>query len=83
MKETSCTVIEQIRFLSTAFLRSEFKFENIYSGVKFCEENVCGNSFCVNIFMQIAEKIAKIKTRKNLVPHSIPIINCVTLSLLD
>ena len=29
-------VIEQTRFLSTAFLCSEFKLENIYSGVNFC-----------------------------------------------
>ena len=29
-------VIKQTRFLSTVFLCSEFKLENIYSGVNFC-----------------------------------------------
>ena len=39
MKETSYTIIEQTRILSTAhFLCSEFKLENIYSGVNFCGE---------------------------------------------
>ena len=33
-------VIEQTRFLSTVFLCSEFRIENIYSGV-----NVCGNFY--------------------------------------
>ena len=35
-------VIEQTRFLSTVFLCSEFKLENIYSGLNFCGKNVCG-----------------------------------------
>ena len=35
--------IEQTQFLSTVFLRSEFKLENIYSGVKCCGKNVCGS----------------------------------------
>ena len=39
-------VIEQTRFLSTVFLCSEFKLENIYSLVNFCGKNVCGN-FCL------------------------------------
>ena len=38
-------VIEQTRFLSTVFLCSEFKLENIYSGVNFCRKNVCGNFY--------------------------------------
>ena len=38
-------VIEQTRFLSTVFLCSEFKLENIYSGVNFCGKNVCGNFY--------------------------------------
>ena len=54
-------VIEQTRFLSPVFLGSEFKLENSYSGVNFC-----GNSF-----LQMAEKIAKSRTRNNLVPHGI------------
>ena len=36
-------VIEQTRFLSIAFLCSEFMLENIYSGANFCGKNVCGN----------------------------------------
>ena len=35
--------IEQTQFLSTVFLCSEFKLENIYSGVKCCGKNVCSN----------------------------------------
>ena len=38
-------VIEQTRFLSTVFLCSEFKLENIYSGLNFCGKNVCGNIY--------------------------------------
>ena len=38
-------MIEQTRFLSTLFLCSEFKLENIYSGVTFCGKNVCGNFY--------------------------------------
>ena len=35
--------IEQTQFLSTVYLCSEFKLENIYSGVKCCGKNVCGS----------------------------------------
>ena len=35
--------IEQTQLLRTVFLCSEFKLENIYSGVKCCGKNVCGN----------------------------------------
>ena len=39
-------VIEQTRFLSTVLLYSEFKLENIYSGVNLCRENnVPGNFY--------------------------------------
>ena len=38
-------MIEQTRFLSTVFLCSEFKLENIYSEVNFCGKNVCGNFY--------------------------------------
>ena len=60
-------MIEQTRFLSTVFLGSEFKLENIYSGVNFCEKNVCGN-----LLLCIAgktAKIAKIRTRQKFLPH--------------
>ena len=36
-------MIEQTRFLSTAFLCSELKLEYIYSGINFCGKNACGN----------------------------------------
>ena len=38
-------VIEKTRFLSTAFLCSEFKLENIHSGVHFCGKNVRSNFY--------------------------------------
>ena len=44
-------VIEQTRFLSTVFLCSEFKLENIYAGVNFGGKNCCGN-----LFLRIVEK---------------------------
>ena len=36
---------EQTRFLSAVFLCSEFKLENIYSGVNFRGKNVCSNFY--------------------------------------
>ena len=45
---------EQTRFLSSAFLCSELKLENIHSGVNFL-----GKMFAV-IFLRIAGKIAQI-----------------------
>ena len=38
-------MIEQTQFLSTVFLCSEFKLENIHSGVNFCGKSVCGNFY--------------------------------------
>ena len=38
-------MIEQTRFLSTAFLCSEFNLENIHSGVNFCGKNVRSNFY--------------------------------------
>ena len=38
-------MIEQKRFLSTVFLCSEFKLQNVYSGVNFCGKSVCGNFY--------------------------------------
>ena len=56
---------EQTRFLSSAFLCSELKLENIHSGVNFW-----GKMFAV-IFLRIAGKIAqiaKVRTGKNSCP---------------
>ena len=49
-------LIEQKRFLST-FLFSEFKLENIYSGVNLPFPAIL---FCGNLFLRIAGKIVKI-----------------------
>ena len=38
-------VIEQAWFLSTVYLCSKFKLENIYSGVNVCGKNVCSNFY--------------------------------------
>ena len=38
-------MIEQKRFLSTVFLCSEFKLQNVYSGVNFCGKSVSGNFY--------------------------------------
>ena len=50
------------------FLCSEFKLENIYSGVIFCGK-ICAIIFiCGNLFFRVAGKTAKsqkIRTRKN------------------
>ena len=68
-------VIEQTRFLSTVFLCSEFKLENIYSGVNFAGKMflvtfICGNLFS-RIFCWKNSENAKMRTRKNFVPHGI------------
>ena len=68
-------MIEQTRFLSTVFLCSEFKLENIYSGVNFCGKNVCGNFYLLELIFADRwknRKNAKIRTRKNFVPHGSP-----------
>ena len=57
-------MIEQTRFLSTVFLCSEFKLENIYSGVNFCGKNVCGNFYLRELIFA-----DRWKDRKNVVPH--------------
>ena len=63
-------MIEQIRFLSTVFLCSKFKLEDTYSAVIFCRKMFSVISFiCGNLFLQVAEKIAKIRTRKKVVPY--------------
>ena len=38
-------MIEQTQFLSTVFLCSEFKLEDIYYRVNFLGKNVCANFF--------------------------------------
>ena len=55
--------IEQTRFLSTVFLCSDFKLENIYSQLNFCTKNVWGIFFFGSLFLPIARKIAKIRTQ--------------------
>ena len=63
-------MIEQTQFLSTVFLCSEFKSEDIYSGVNFLGKNVCANFFFVETnFLGIVEKIVKITARKKFLPH--------------
>ena len=54
-------VIEQTRFLSTVFLCSEFKLENIYSGVNSCVKNVLfeGTFFCGSL--EISQKLEPAK----------------------
>ena len=48
---------------------------NIYSGVNFCGENLCDNfyfrelNFCGSLKKKKTGKIAKIRTRKNFMPH--------------
>ena len=67
-------VIEQTRFLSTVFLCSEFTLKNIYSAVNICRKMWPVTSICGNLFLWIAgktAKIAKIRTRKNFLPHGI------------
>ena len=41
-------VVEQTQFLSTLFFCSEFKLENIYSGVNFCGKSVAVIDFYGN-----------------------------------
>ena len=66
-------MIEQTRFLSTVFLCNELKLVNIYSGANVCGRNVCGIFLGggTTVFLRIAGKSAKIRTRKNFVPHNI------------
>ena len=59
-------MIEQTQFLSTVFLCSEFKLENIYSGVNFCGKNVCGNFYLRELIFA-----DRWKNRKNFALHGI------------
>jgi len=70
-------VIEQTRFLSSVFLCSEFKLENIYSGVNFLGGKMFAvilNTYCGKLFWGIAGKIAKIRTRKKFMPQGIQVL---------
>ena len=62
-------MIEQTRFLSTVFLCSEFKLENIYSGVIFCGKNVCGNFYLQELIF--ADRWKNRKNCKNMNPQKI------------
>ena len=62
-------MIEQTRFLSTVFLCSEFKLENIYSGVNFCGKNVCGNFYLRELIF--ADRWKKTQKSQKLEPAKI------------
>ena len=70
-------MIEQTRFLSTVFLRSESKLENIYSGVNFCGKNVCGSFYLRELIFADHWKNRKHRKKlvlaKKFVPHGISI----------
>ena len=59
-------MIEQTRFLSTVFLSSEFKLENIYSKVNFCGKNVCGNFYLRELIFVDRWKNHKNRKKQNL-----------------
>ena len=78
MKPMRQIVIGQTRLLSTVFLCSDLKPENIYFGVNFCGKNVCGNFYLRELIFakkkkKKSGKIAKILTHKNFVQHGIPL----------
>ena len=59
MKETEQQT--DTEFLSTVFLCSKFKLENIEFGVNFRRKKVCSNYFLQKlIYLQITGKIAKV-----------------------
>ena len=62
MKETSCDLTDMISLLF--FLCSEFKFENIYSGVNFNGKMFAVIFICGNLYLWIARKTSKIRTQK-------------------
>ena len=64
-------VIEQTRFPSTVFLCSEFKLENIYSGVNVCRNFNRRGGGGGKLFLQITGKIAKIRTLKYFLCHAV------------
>ena len=62
-------VIKQTQLLSTVFLCSEFKLEDIYYGVNFFGQNICANFFLRKLIFCVVEKITKVGARKNFLPH--------------
>ena len=56
-------------FLVLFCLCSELKLEDIYSGEDFCGKMFAVIFICGNLFLRIAEKIVKIRTCKDFVPH--------------
>ena len=58
MKPMRQIVNGQTRLLSTVFLCSDLKLENIYFGVNFCGKNVCGNFYLRELIFE--------KNKKNL-----------------
>ena len=63
-------MIEQTRLFSTVFLCSEFKLENIYSGVNFWGKNLCGNFYLRELIFA-----DRWKNRKNFVPYGMSYAN--------
>ena len=55
--------IEGTRFFTSAFFCSEFKLENIYSGVNVCWKNVCGNFYLRELMF--ADRWKNRENRKN------------------
>ena len=55
--------IERTRFFTSAFFCSEFKLENIYSGVNVCWKSVCGNFYLRELMF--ADRWKNRKNRKN------------------
>ena len=73
-------MIEQTRFLGAVFLCSEFKLENIYSGVNFSGKNFCGNFHLRElIFYGSLEKPQKSQKSQKLEPAK---ISCHTVRAL-
>ena len=72
LKERDKVEIEQKQNLGTVFFCIELMLENIYSGVNFCGENVCGNSFiCGNFFADRWKNCKNRKQKLEPVPHGI------------
>ena len=57
-------MIEQTQFLSTVLLCTEFKLDNIYSGVNFAGKMFAVFFICGNLFLRIAEKSQKLEPAK-------------------
>ena len=55
--------------MAAVSVKGLFKLENTYTGENFCWKSVCGNFYLRERILRIAGKIAKLRTRKNFVPH--------------